>query len=405
MAVIIAWFETDDILQRFSILFLLACLFGYTTNIAEAFSHTYATLIGFYLTARLYMTAYLVLAAWLVPMVRAPMLCYAFIALVSASLWIASIHVSYPNQLALIFLALFLDITGQASYIIILTLLSYLPHLKTWATTALDFHPALNIEHRVERTNAFVSLVFGYTVVAILYQSSAPGIDAIFGKAILALIQPFAYNWLYFELDGANLASHAIRRAKFTAMTWSMAHLPFIMAFVLGGGGLARLVLATDVEGADREMLTETYQARSEEEVAQGIRWFYCAGFGSALLFMCLISLSHIHKDLEGMRLPKKSRLSFRAAVAVVMICLPVAGDRLDSLGLVSTVTGLVVFTLAIEVWGVSRRGTGFAVGSGPCGYVGSCDKKDLRKVLDQGGGVDVDALGEKSGLKGRIVV
>ena len=85
MAMIIAWFETDDIFQRVSILFLLACLFGYTTNIVEAFSHTYATLIGFYLAARLYMTAYLALVAWLVPMVRPVMLYYATASLLNAA--------------------------------------------------------------------------------------------------------------------------------------------------------------------------------------------------------------------------------------------------------------------------------------------------------------------------------
>jgi hypothetical protein len=310
--------------------------------------------------------------------------------------------VSYPNQLALIFCALFLEISGQTSYITLLTLTQRIsPRLKNWAAQALDFHPALNIEHRVERTNAFVSLVFGYTVVAILYQSAKPGIDAIFGKAILGLIQPFAYNWLYFELDGAGLTSHAIRRAKLTAMTWSIAHLPFIMSFVLGGGGLARLVLATDVEGAHKDLLTETYQERSEEEIAQGIRWFYCAGFGSALLFMCSISMSHVHKDLAGVRLRKRFRLVVRAATAIVMICLPLAGEELDSLELVSTMTGLIVFTLAVEVWGASRCGTGFLMRRKPCGYVGTCRKRDLQEVLDLGGGVDVDALGEKSKHRG----
>jgi low temperature requirement protein LtrA len=400
MAMIIAWFETDDIFQRVSILFLLACLFGYTTNIVEAFEHTYATLIGFYLTARLYMTAYLVLVACLVPMVRSVMLYYAAVALINSALWIASIHVPYPNQLALIFVALFLEISGQTSYIALLTLAQRCSsRLKSWAEAALDFHPALNIEHRVERTNAFVSLVFGYTVVAILYQSASPGIDAIFGKAILGLIQPFAYNWLYFELDGAGLASHAIRRAKVTAMTWSIAHLPFIMAFVLGGGGLARLVLATDIEGAHADLLTETYQARSEEEVAQGIRWFYCGGFGSALLFMCVISMSHVHKDLGGERLGKRFRLGVRAATAVVMICLPVARESLSSLGLVGTMTGLVLFTLVVEVWGASRKGTGFGVGGKRCGYVGRCGKGDLQVMLKEGGEVDIDVLGEKGGV------
>ena len=73
MALIISWFETDDIVQRLSILFLLACLFGYTTNILEAFEETYATLIGFYITARLFMASYLLLVAFLVPMIRTVM--------------------------------------------------------------------------------------------------------------------------------------------------------------------------------------------------------------------------------------------------------------------------------------------------------------------------------------------
>jgi low temperature requirement protein LtrA len=113
MAMIIAWFETDDIFQRFSVLFLLACLFGYTTNIVQAFETTYASLIGFYLTARLYMVIYLVIVAWLVPTVRGVMLYTVFTALLSAALWIGSIHTTWPRSLALIWVALFMDILGQ----------------------------------------------------------------------------------------------------------------------------------------------------------------------------------------------------------------------------------------------------------------------------------------------------
>ena len=94
-------------------------------------------------------------------------------------------------------------------------------------------------------------MVFGYTVVAILYQSTRNGIDAFLGKAILGLIQCFIFNWLYFEVDGSNLAMHAIRRHKLSAMAWSMSHLPFIMSFVLGGAALSRLVIS-DMMGARR---------------------------------------------------------------------------------------------------------------------------------------------------------
>ena len=70
MTLVISWFETDDIFQRICVLALLAMLFGFTTNITQAFESTYATLIGFYLAARLFMGSYLVLVAFLVPMIR-----------------------------------------------------------------------------------------------------------------------------------------------------------------------------------------------------------------------------------------------------------------------------------------------------------------------------------------------
>ena len=90
MALIISWFETDDVYQRVSVLFLLACLFGYTTNITESFNNTYPTLIGFYLAARLYMSTYLLLVAFIVPMVRNVMIWHLFVVVVGCALWIAS---------------------------------------------------------------------------------------------------------------------------------------------------------------------------------------------------------------------------------------------------------------------------------------------------------------------------
>ena len=49
----------------------------------------------------------------------------------------------------------------------------------------------------------------------------------------------------------------------------------------------------------------------------------------------------------------------FRPGIAptlMVMILLPLAGKRLSSLGLVATMTGLIVASLVVEVWGVSRK-------------------------------------------------
>ncbi|KAK5132990.1 hypothetical protein LTR08_008277 [Meristemomyces frigidus] len=387
MALVISWFETDDLFQRLSILFLLACLFGFTTNITQAFENTYPTLVGFYLASRMYMAVYLLTMAFVIPMVRAVML------------WQLS------DRLALIFVALFVDLYGALSYIGFMVACQHIGgKAGDWADRNFEFHPALNIEHCTERMNAFVTLVFGYSVVAILYQSTTNGIDAFFGKAVLGLIQAFCFNWIYFEIDGANLTLHAIRRHKFTSFLWTTAHLPFVMAFVLGGGALARLVVATDLPHAELEHLTETYQERSEPEIPAGIRWFYCAGFAIALVCMALISLSHIHKESESIRLRKRYRLTSRFGVAVVLLLLPLA-ERLNSLQLVGTVTGLVVFTLITELWANSCCDEKLFERSKPAQYLGHCGKKALEALVQDGREVDVELLGSEKVRNSGITV
>ena len=327
-------------------------------------------------------------------MVRGIMLYHAFSAVVGAALWIGSIHVEYPYQLALIWLALFWDVFCAPGIVVIKMLAerSGGATAEWWKKVYGDFWPAVNIEHRVERQNAFVTLVFGYTVVAMLYQSTVNGIDAFFGKGILGLIQAFCFNWIYFEIDGANISSHAIRRHKVSALVWSITHLPFIMAFVLGGGALSRLVLARDVHGSFLKHLTPAYEVRSEEEVLAGHRWFYCAGFGIALICMCFISASHVHKDIEGLRLEKRKRLFWRFSVGVTLICLPLA-ESLNSLELIGTVTALIVVALSTELWAASCKNERWCGRSKPCRYSGVCGKSKLKAMIVAGKEVDVDQL------------
>ena len=86
--------------------------------------------------------------------------------------------------------------------------------IKVLATSLFSCSTDLSLT--AERTNAFVTLVFGYSVVALLFQNKAAyGINAyvihpissdcltqkrFFGKAVLGLIQAFSFNWLYFEI-------------------------------------------------------------------------------------------------------------------------------------------------------------------------------------------------------------
>ncbi|KAI9674861.1 MAG: hypothetical protein M1829_003601 [Trizodia sp. TS-e1964] len=405
LTLIISWFESDDIMQRICVLFDAACLFGFTTNLVASFDTTYSQLIAFYLAARLFSGFYYIILAYLVPIVKGILVCNAISVLIPSVIWIGSVYVDEPQRLALIWVALFLDIFGAMFTIIFHRVVpKFSARLAAISERVFDFYPAVNIEHKTERTNAFVTLVFGYSVVALLYQNQDPlGINAFFGKAILGLVQAFAFNWIYFEVDGTNHFVHAIRRHFFSSIAWNILHLPFIMSFVLSAAALSKLVVAHDCSNADPDSLTDFYKSRSEEELTSGIRWFYCTGLGIALLCMGLISLTHVHKKIPGARLSKRVRIGVRFAVAVVLICLPLAQD-LNSLQLIGTTTALVVLTLMVDLVGAACVDESFFGEKTQCKYFTSTTvrKKDLEHAVKTGETVNVQELaGREKGEKG----
>jgi len=222
-----------------------------------------------------------------------------------------------------------------------------------------------------------------------------------FGKAVLGLVQAFCFNWIYFELDGSDLFAHAIRRSVIAAMGWGTMHLPFIMSFVLAAAALSKLVVATDCKDTSLQSLTEGYIAKSETEIPIGLRWFYCAGLGIALMCMGIISICHVHKDSGGIRLRKRYRMLNRICVSIVLICLPTA-HRLDSLQLIAIVTGLIVWVLLLELWGMSCPEESFFGEKTACKYTARCkvSKKDLESAVKGGHVINVRDLSDK-GEKG----
>lgn len=88
-------------------------------------------------------------------------------------------------------------------------------------------------------------------------------------------------------------------------MIWTIFHLPFIMAYVLAGAALSRLVLAADCHDANVDDLTDAYTDSSKPEVSSALRWFYCAGLGVALLCM---STSHASLQCFPSQLPPIDR-------------------------------------------------------------------------------------------------
>ncbi|KAF2006176.1 hypothetical protein P154DRAFT_615533 [Amniculicola lignicola CBS 123094] len=359
ISVLISWFDCDDVLRRFAVLFVLTCLLGFTTNMTAAFSEhsTYTALVAFYLAARVFGCVSLFWYAWEIPMVRPAMIAHGSMALVPAALWIGSIHVEGAARQGLIWPAMALDTFGSSILIMFIRPGAWMgKKYVDWAKKTFEFFPGMNIEHRIERTGAFVTLVFGASVLGLLYQSGKEfGINAFFGKAVLGLIQAFTFNWIYFEIDSFNLHTHAIRRHVFTALTWMSIHLPFIMSFVLSASALAFLVRAHDCPDAPVDTLYESYIPRSEEHITDGLRWFYCAGLSIALACMGIISLTHTHRRIPNQRISKSFRLGFRFLVSLAILLLPLG--HLNSLDLIGTTTGLVVLVLLVDLFGSTRWG------------------------------------------------
>ncbi|KAJ6787225.1 hypothetical protein PWT90_07860 [Aphanocladium album] len=372
----LSWFESDDVLTKFEVLFNLACLLGFTTNMISSFNenpahNTYVQLVGFYLATRYAVALHFAINYYLLPMVRGFMMASCIQVVLPTALWIGSIYVEMPNRLALIWIAIVLDMWGQIFYFApVQYTLRYQKDADTPFTRGVrnlfDYIPAVNIEHRVERTNAFVSLVLGYSVVGILFQSNGGyNINAFLGKAILGLCQAFFFNWIYFDIDGNGIEMHAIRRSAPAMALWNNAHLPFIMAYIIATSALSRLVLASDMSNTHPEQLVEKYQLLAEEELETGVRYFYCHGLAIALLSMTAIAISHRHQLNGTPRLAKKWRLLNRVAMALIMFFLPLAKE-LKSLYLISITFGLISWVLIVELWGVSLKGHSF-IGEADC--------------------------------------
>lgn len=167
-----------------------------------------------------------------------------------------------------------------------------------------------------------------------------------FLKATLSLLQAFALNSIYFEMDSFNLHTHAVRRHnRIYVFMWKTTHIPFVMSFVAAGATISRLVLAHDCKHCPLEALAKAYVSRSQASISQGQRWFYCAGLGISLLCTAIIASTHKFKRLEGMwffRHRKHLRLGLRSLVGTVIILLPLAGDKLSSVTLIATTMGLI---------------------------------------------------------------
>lgn len=211
---------------------------SHTTNMLRAFHEphdTYTMLVSFYLAARLLMALSCLAAALLVPLVRGAMIGHIIHILIASAFWIASTSLHMPNRLIPIFIAIAIDLFGSMVHVAMFRYgRSHDSKTAQRFARLFEFYPAVNIEHKVERTGAFISLVLGYSVVALIFQNTSEfGLNAFLGKAVLGLVQSFVFNWLYFEVDGAGLKMHAIRRHPNSGMSFAACSDSVLVGFGL----------------------------------------------------------------------------------------------------------------------------------------------------------------------------
>ena len=358
-----ALFVQEDIQRRLSVLFVLVCLVGAMINMEGFFDDTYTALVAFYVTAEFISAFSWLFYASLLPKVRLILISNAALLFMSIPLWIGSIHDHSSSRYALIWIALFLDIIGyELKWLLGMQAQKRRKHDQptSWISKRLEYVPAMSVEHLVSRLDAFVTLVLGYSVVSLLYQSATRNpLNNFFTKAILGLLQAFALNSLYFEIDTFNLYTHAIRRHNwYFVFVWKITHIPLVMSLVVAGATISRLVLAHDCAHCPVSALAETYAARSQQTILPGQRWFYCAGLGLATICTAVIASTHHYRRPDTgswfFQHRKNLRLVLRAVVGLVIVLLPVfdAGARLDSVGLIATTTGLLHLCLFSDLAG-----------------------------------------------------
>ena len=179
-----------------------------------------------------------------------------------------------------------------------------------------------------------------------------------------------------------------------------------ILAYTLASGALARIVVVRDCADAELESLSETSQLKSVDHLEAGLRWFFCAGLGAALACMGGIALTHDHKTYgDTHRLKKLHRLVVRFAIAIILVCLPLA-EALNSLQLVATVMCLVLAVLIVDLLGSTVKGESMWRDKSRCSYATDIkmSKKDVEALAAEGG--TLQDLAEKNGgvVKGAAV-
>ncbi|ORY72252.1 hypothetical protein BCR35DRAFT_307811 [Leucosporidium creatinivorum] len=196
----------------------------------------------------------------------------------------------------------------------------------------LRLFPAYNLEHMVERTAAFVTVVLGESVVSLLYIASQGtiGLSDEFARAVFGLTITFLFNAVYFDALSRKFR-HAIRRHWFTHLIWDVIHFPMCTGLITASAALNKLVLNIEVE--------------------QGIRWQY--GGGMAVAVFCVTVTGMVHESLDPAgttKLSQNARAVLRLLVAIIFALLPLI-KHINDLSFLGIYLGVFSAMVLLEVY------------------------------------------------------
>ncbi|KAK4058903.1 hypothetical protein OIO90_000349 [Microbotryomycetes sp. JL221] len=193
--------------------------------------------------------------------------------------------------------------------------------------------PAFNIEHMVERTAAFVTVVLGESVVSLLFTASRGsfGLSDEFARAVFGLTIAFIFNAVFYDSALSKKFVHAIRRHWITHILWDVAHYPLCTGLILSSAALHQMVASTTSPRA--------------------VHWQYGGGLGVSLACIAIIGLLHESLDPAGStRLSQLARALLRFAVALFFVLSPLANWK-TNLSYLGTDLGVFSALVVFEIW------------------------------------------------------